>query len=157
MKICIVRDGTQEPFADLHVPVQMPEDAVQALCTALEHAAASAAPVRLPGYDARGGVHLLPPEEILRIYALQARVLCHTQEGEYTLRLRIFEAEELLAPFQFLRISSGELVNSRAIRHMDATWVGHMTMTLTDGTRCFVSRRQMPVIRRFFGIGGKKA
>lgn len=45
-----------------------------------------------------GQAEFLAPERILRVYAASGKVYAATDGGEYSLRLRLYEAEEKLDP-----------------------------------------------------------
>ena len=52
----------------------------------------------------------------------------------------------------FVRISSGELVNSEKILRFSAKFSGTICVVLENGSESFVSRRQIPTIKRLFGL-----
>ncbi|MBD5559198.1 MAG: LytTR family transcriptional regulator [Clostridia bacterium] len=105
----------------------------------------------IPG--SRGGVvRLLEPEEILRIYTSGRHVVASTCDGEYVLRLRLYELEERLQSRRFVRISNSEIVNLRHVRHFDVSRAGVFCAVLDDGTTTFVSRRYIGAIRKLLGI-----
>ena len=95
----------------------------------------------------------LEPEDILRLYASQGRVLAVTAGGtEYTVRARLYELEERLAPERFARISNSELVNLRQVRGFDLNLAGTIRVTLRDGQVTYVSRRYVRKIKELLGI-----
>ncbi|MCH4035673.1 MAG: LytTR family transcriptional regulator [Lachnospiraceae bacterium] len=97
-------------------------------------------------------VRVLAPEEILRVYAQQGKVFAGTEAGEYLLRLRLYELEERLAPYSFVRISNSEIISLKKVRHFDLSFTGTICVILTDGTKTFVSRRYVPRIRQMLGM-----
>jgi hypothetical protein len=66
-----------------------------------------------------GGIALLPPEKILRVYTERQKVCAQTADGVYPLKFRLYEMEEKLRGHSFVRISSSELVNTKMISGMD--------------------------------------
>ena len=54
---------------------------------------------------------VLAPEDLIRLYAAAGKVYAVTAQGEYSLRLRLYELEERLDPRRFVRISHSEIVN----------------------------------------------
>lgn len=108
---------------------------------------------RLPGVDGRGEIQLLEPAAILRVTVDGGRVFAETAGGSrYLLKMRLYEAEERLRPFRFVRICSSEIVNAAHITHLDATVSGTMVLTLTGGIRTYVARREIRGIRRIFDL-----
>lgn len=58
-----------------------------------------------------GRVEILKPSEIIKIYACSGKVFALGEKGEYLLRLRLYELEERLKPWRFIRISNSEIIN----------------------------------------------
>ena len=75
-----------------------------------------------------------------------------TAQGEYTLRLRLYEAEERLAGGHFVRISNSELVNLRQVRRFHLGLSGTIQVQMSDGGTTYVSRRYMPKLKQILGI-----
>ncbi|MBE7006704.1 MAG: LytTR family transcriptional regulator [Ruminococcaceae bacterium] len=97
-------------------------------------------------------VTLLDEKELLRVYASGGRVYAVTAGGEYVLRLRLYELEERLRPFSFVRISNSEIINLKRVRSFDLSLVGTICVTLSDGSKAYVSRRYVPKIKEVLGI-----
>lgn len=97
-------------------------------------------------------LRLLEPEDIWRVYAAGQKVLAQTTDGEYALRLRLYEAEECLPRSEFLRISHGEIINMRKVKNFDISLAGTICVTLLDGTMVYASRRYVSKIKRALGI-----
>jgi len=68
------------------------------------------------------------------------------------LRLRLYELEERLRPFSFVRISNSEIINLKRVRSFDLSLVGTICVTLSDGSKAYVSRRYVPKIKEVLGI-----
>lgn len=97
-------------------------------------------------------VILLHQEDILRIYSQRQKVFAQTAQGEYLLRLRLYEAENLIDPSVFLRISASEIVNSRSIRKLDVSLSGTIGVYLDGGIKTYASRRYVARIKQFFQL-----
>ena len=108
-------------------------------------------PHALAGYREET-VELLQPEEIQRVYASGKKVYAVTAQGEYTLRLRLYEAEERLAGSRFVRISNSELVNLQQVRRFHLGLSGTIQVQMSDGGSTYVSRRYMPKLKQILGI-----
>ena len=72
--------------------------------------------------------------------------------GEYTLRLRLYEAEERLKPLRFVRISNSEIINLKKVRSFDLSFTGTICVILADGSKTYVSRRYVSKIKEVLGI-----
>ena len=97
-------------------------------------------------------VSILDEQDILRIYSANGRVYAVLPSGEYVIRLRLYEAEERLKPSRFVRISNSEIINLKKVRDFDLSFAGTICVTLTDGSKTYVSRRYVTKIKEVLGI-----
>lgn len=97
-------------------------------------------------------IEVLDPQELIRIYANRGKVYAVTAAGEYTLNLRLYEAEERLAPHWFVRISNAEIINLKKVSHFDLNFTGTIRVVLANGTFTYVSRRYVSKIKKILGI-----
>ena len=58
-----------------------------------------------------GKITIIDPADLFNIYASNGKVSAVTDNGEYILRIRLYEAEEKLNSDQFVRISNSEIIN----------------------------------------------
>lgn len=97
-------------------------------------------------------VFLLDPEDIVRVYAAAGKVFAVTDKKEYTMRLRLYEAEERLDGKGFVRISNSELINIKKAKKFDLSMSGTICVSLSNGTVSFVSRRYVTKIKKILGL-----
>lgn len=97
-------------------------------------------------------VSVLDPKSILRIYAANGKVFAVTEEGEYLLRLRLYELEERLRRDSFVRISHSEILNLKKVRQFDLSLTGTICVSLSDGSVAYVSRRYVSKIKEMLGL-----
>lgn len=97
-------------------------------------------------------VEVLEETDLIRIYANSGKVYAVTSKGEYTLRLRLYEIEERLNPFQFVRISNSEIINLKKVNHFDLSFTGTICVKLSNGITTYVSRRYVPKLKKILGI-----
>ena len=138
--------GQQEPILTLSAQRLTPE--LEALLRRLEREC----PPPISGWQ---GDRVTPLEhyDLLRCYTAGQKVLAQTLDGqEYTLRLRLYELEELLSPSRFARISNGEIVNLKAVTALDLSLTGTIQMTLTGGVVTYVSRRYVKKIKQTLNL-----
>ena len=95
---------------------------------------------------------VLEQGEILRVYASEGKVFAVTPEGEYTLRLRLYEMEERLDRDRFIRISNSEIINLKKVKRFDLSFTGTICVSLSDGTVTYVSRRYVSRIKHALGL-----
>lgn len=97
-------------------------------------------------------IEVLEPSDLIRIYAGTGKVFAVTDQGEYTLRLRLYELEERLDPHRFVRISNSEIINLKKVINFDLSFTGTIYVKLSNGTVTYVSRRYVSKIKRILGI-----
>ena len=97
-------------------------------------------------------LEILEQSDILRLYAAAGKVYATTDNGEYTLRLRLYELEERLNKDRFVRISNSEIINLRKVKNFDLSFTGTICVTLSDGATTYVSRRYVKRIKQVLGI-----
>lgn len=99
-----------------------------------------------------GKIEVIQPEDLIRVYANAGKVFAVTSKGEYTLRLRLYEVEERLSAYQFVRISNSEIINLKKANHFDLSFTGTICVKLSNGTTTYVSRRYVSKIKKILGI-----
>lgn len=97
-------------------------------------------------------VQVLEPSSIYRVYAQSGKVFAETSNGNYLLRLRLYEAEERLEKLSFVRISNSDIINLKKVKSFDLSFAGTICITLSNGTVTYVSRRTVSKIKKLLGI-----
>lgn len=97
-------------------------------------------------------VTLLEQDEILRVYATNGKIFAVTAEGEFPLRMRLYQLEERLRQDSFVRISNSEIINLKKARHFDLSFTGTICVSLSDGSVSYVSRRYVSKIKQILGL-----
>ena len=99
-----------------------------------------------------GKLEVLDPADFIRIYANAGKVYAITSNGEYMIRLRLYELEERLDRNLFVRISNSEIVNLKKVKNFDLSFTGTICVKLSNGTVTYVSRRYVAKIKQRLGI-----
>lgn len=97
-------------------------------------------------------VEVLEPDNIFLIYASSGKVFAQTTHGEYLLRIRLYEMEQRLDRYSFVRISNSEIINLKKVKGFDLSFSGTICVTLSNGTVTYVSRRYVGKIKQILGI-----
>lgn len=97
-------------------------------------------------------VEILDETKILRIYSSSGKVFADTEDGEYILRLRLYQLEDRLSPSMFVRISNSEIINLKKVRKFDLSFVGTICVVFSNGVTTYVSRRYVSKIKKVLGI-----
>ncbi len=95
---------------------------------------------------------ILSPDDIIRIYAEDGKIFASVNNKEYILRQRLYELEEQLNKYSFVRISNSEIINLKKVRNFDLSLSGTICVTLSDGTATYVSRRYVSKIKKILGL-----
>lgn len=101
-------------------------------------------------------VEILNTFNIYRIYSEGNKVIAETINGEYTLKLRLYEVEQKLDSNEFVRISNSDIINLKKVKHFDLSLSGTIRITLLNNTVTYVSRRTVAKIKQLLGLGGNK-
>lgn len=75
-----------------------------------------------------------------------------TVDGEYQLRLRLYELEERLDKDDFVRISNSEIINLKRVKGFDLSYTGTICVFFQNDTVTYVSRRYVKKIKQVLGI-----
>ena len=95
---------------------------------------------------------VLDQHDIIRLYATNGKVYAETEDGEYQLRLRLYELEERLDKDDFVRISNSEIINLKRVKGFDLSYTGTIFVSFQNDTVTYVSRRYVKKIKQVLGI-----
>ena len=94
---------------------------------------------------------ILEQQEITRIYSCGGKGFAVADDGEYTLRSRLYEVEERLGG-DFVRISNSEIINLRKTESFDLSISGTICVRLKGGTTAYASRRHLCPLHSADGV-----
>jgi DNA-binding LytR/AlgR family response regulator len=97
-------------------------------------------------------VSVLDYDKVVRFYSANQKVYAVTENGEYTIRLRLYELEERLNIADFVRISNSEIINIKAVKGFDLSFSGTICVRFRDDSVSYASRRYVSKIKRVFGL-----
>lgn len=97
-------------------------------------------------------IFILEPDEILRVYSANQKVYAVTESEKYTIRLRLYEAEERFSSLGFVRISNSEIINLKKVKGLDLSMSGTICVKFQNGTISYVSRRYVSKIKQILGV-----
>ena len=97
-------------------------------------------------------LEVLKEDELIRVYAASGKVFAITEQGEYVVRLRLYELEERLDRQRFVRISNSEIINLKKVKSFDLSFAGTVCVEFLNGTVTYVSRRYVPKIKKILGV-----
>lgn len=108
-------------------------------------------PIALVGFK-DDSLEILKPEDVIRVYSENQKVLAQTDKNKFFLRLRLYEVEERLSKNGFVRISNSEIINLNKVVKMDMNLSGTICVRLLGNISTFASRRYVPKIKQVLGL-----
>lgn len=102
------------------------------------------------GY-ANENIKKLTPMEIYCFNIENGKIVAYTEFEKFFVKKRIYELEELLS-CDFVKINQSCIVNIKKISHFSASFGGALMITLKNGYRDYVSRRQVKAVKERVGI-----
>ena len=124
---------------------------VDADVRAIQNLVAGAQSQRVVGMRGSEAV-VMDVRSVLAFFTKDKTVYAHTANGDWRIKLRLYELEEMLPSSDFVRISQSEIVNISAISRLDLSASTAMCVLLKDGTRYYVSRRQLKAFKKALGL-----
>lgn len=109
------------------------------------------APQIITGFK-EDSVKILNQSEIIKISSSGGKIFASTEQGEFLLRLRLYELEDRLDKNSFVRISNSEIINLRKATGFDLSFSGTICVKLSDNSVSYVSRRYVKKIKQVLGI-----
>lgn len=95
---------------------------------------------------------LIDIDNVYTIYTENQKVYVQLEKQTYLIKNRLYEMEEKLSNFRFIRISNSEIVNFKHVSHLDFSISGTIILILKNGKRSYVSRRYISKIKKQLGI-----
>ncbi len=95
---------------------------------------------------------ILDQSELLRVYASDGKVMAVTPDGEYVIKMRLYEVEKRLDKRNFVRISHSEIINLKKVKKFDLSYTGTICVSFLDGSTTYVSRRNVGKIKQVLGL-----
>ena len=98
-----------------------------------------------------GEVVRLCEDEIFCFVVEEGRVFALTERDKFQLKMRLYQLEEQF-PDRFVKINQSCLVNADKIARFDASIGGSLMVTLKNGYKDYISRRQMRAVKDRIGF-----
>ena len=106
---------------------------------------------RLTG-EKDGETCILDGAEVLYIDTVDRGTFLYTAGGVYQTRLRLYELEEQLAAWDFIRVSKSAIVNFSRVRSLRPDFGGRMRLTMSNGEVVLANRQYVPAIKKKLGL-----
>lgn len=89
--------------------------------------------------------------EIFCIVVEDSKVYVMTENEKLRMKQRLYVLEEMLGN-DFVKINQSCIVNIRKIERFDASFAGALSVTLKNGHKDYVSRRQLKTVKERVGL-----
>ena len=106
---------------------------------------------RLTG-EKDGETCILDGAEVLYIDTVDRGTFLYTAAGVYETRLRLYELEEQLSGWDFVRVSKSVIVNFGQVRSLRPDFGGRMRLTMSNGEVVMANRQYVPAIKKKLGL-----
>ena len=105
---------------------------------------------KIVGYQ-NGSFCYLTAEDIYCVTVEANKVYAVTESERWLLKQRLYQLEALLGD-SFMKINQSCLVNVKKIRRFDTSFSASLTVTMKNGYRDYVSRRQLRAVKERMGF-----
>lgn len=101
-----------------------------------------------------GAFRRIQLEEIYFFEAVKRYVYIGTRAERYETKKTLYQIEEMLADYMFVRISKSAIINIDKIETLVPEINGRFTVVLENGTKLSVSRAFVPALKDKLGVMG---
>ena len=98
---------------------------------------------------------LLDPDEIEFVYAEKRKVFARIGSRHVEVRMKLYEIEEILAPYHFMRFSKSVIGNLNHIERFELSFNGNLCVYFHSGNKEYISRKYVAGIRNKLEMGGQ--
>ena len=102
-----------------------------------------------------GQTCILDEDDVLYIDTVDRGTFLYTADGVYESHLRLYELEEQLKEYLFVRISKSAIVNLKNIKSIRTYINRRLLITLNNGEQLIASRQYADAIRKLLDTKGK--
>lgn len=99
-----------------------------------------------------GNVTVLGLEQILYIESVERKCFVYTADEIYESAYKLYELEQQLGQYLFVRINKSCVVNCKNIVSIKTYIDRRLSMTMSNGEQLIVSRQYAPEIRMMLGV-----
>lgn len=100
--------------------------------------------------------HILKPADIHYFHTTCEAVSAVTATGEFRLKEKLYELEELLPPSQFIRLSKSVIANLDELSRFEASFNGTLCVYFKSGAKEYVSRNYVNAIKESLKMNRRK-
>ena len=106
---------------------------------------------KLIGYD-NNGICMLEVGEIYYFDTIDNRVFAYCKKDVYEVREKLYQLEELLISYHFMRASKSMIINLDMIKYLSPAFGGRFEALLENDEKVIISRQYVPVLKERLGL-----
>lgn len=100
--------------------------------------------------------HILNPNDIHYFHSEGDTVHAVTAEGEFKVKEKLYELEQLLSKKRFIRLSKSVIANLFELSHFEASFNGTLCVYFKSGVKEYVSRHYVNNIKEVLRMNRRK-
>ncbi|KMY55308.1 histidine kinase [Bacillus sp. FJAT-27231] len=100
--------------------------------------------------------HILKPANIHYFYSRKDEVFAVTADGEFKVKEKLYELEQLLSSRQFVRLSKSVIANLYELSHFEASFNGTLCVHFKSGKKEYVTRHYVSSIKEALKMNRRK-
>lgn len=108
-------------------------------------------PRKLLGFKANK-LHVLDPDRVFYIESFDNKIFIHGDGQKYESLKRLYELEQYLGSYSFLRTSKSMILNISKIESVRPLFDGRIEARLKNGEKVGISRKYVSVLKKKLGI-----
>ncbi|ALX49270.1 LytTR family transcriptional regulator [Lentibacillus amyloliquefaciens] len=98
---------------------------------------------------------LLDPNNIDFVYAEKRRIFACISNRKVEIRMKLFEVEDMLAPYDFMRFSKSVIGNLNQIERFELSFNGNLCVYFHSGNKEYITRKYVAPIKNRLAMGGQ--
>ncbi|MFD1900733.1 LytTR family DNA-binding domain-containing protein [Enterococcus termitis] len=102
--------------------------------------------------EAKNALYKISFSDILYIEVVDKRSFIYTAKQVYQSNDKLYQLEERLIPFDFIRVSKSMLLNIEAIQAISPLLSGRFEARLTNEEKVAISRKYVPELKKGLGM-----
>lgn len=99
-----------------------------------------------------GGMFFLNPEEVFYFESVEQRVFAYCQTEVYQVKSRLYELQEELPGWDFVRVSKSIILNLKKLKSLTPAFGGRYEALLKNGEKVIISRQYIGVLKEKLGV-----
>jgi DNA-binding LytR/AlgR family response regulator len=98
---------------------------------------------------------LLDPNDIDYVYAEKRKVFACIGKRHVEIRMKLYEIEKTLAPYNFMRFSKSVIGNLNSIERFELSFNGNLCVYFRSGNKEYITRNYVVPIKNRLALGGQ--